>query len=221
MNPNQKAGNFKRRRGYRPTKKGDKRIQRIARMEAKKVVATKIESKTTDRFSTAFNIDNTFSTSVFDMTGNLTQGTSGANSYLGQVIEPTHLRIKWSVRLGDELQLLRVMVIQDISGGGFPTASTLLQYTGVNSPISPLGISYKHTYRVLFDEFYTMVGGTESNLLSGDITIRKNKLNKVSFVQGGGSLTADGAIYLIFVSDSSAVTPPIGQYVSRLYFKDA
>lgn len=222
MNPAQKSGNSKSRRRRVKNRKGDIRIKRIARMETKKALMKKIESKMTDRWSNAFPIDSSFTTSLFTLTANLTQGSTGRNSYLGQVIEPTHIRIRWAALAADSTNLLRVVVIQDVAGGGVPLVTTLFQNpASVLTPLSPYLIDYNHTYKVLFDEFYSMVLTQESTQLTGDIRIKKDKLRKISFLTGGGSSVATGAIYLIFVSDSNAGTHPIGSFTSRLYFKDA
>lgn len=223
MNPSQKAGNFRRRKtGKRMTKK-DFHTKKIARMEAKKVVAKKVESKVYDINNIAFAIDNVPLT-IFDMTAGMIRGVLDGN-YIGDSITPTHLRIRWLVECADAYNSIRVIVIQN-KAGGIPIGGTLLQFSGgINAPLSPYNTSFNETYRVLFDEFYSMVsapGGatvTETSVLTGDIRIPSSKLRKITWTAPG--VLSTGGIYLIFVSDSVVAAHPPGRFVSRLYYKDA
>lgn len=215
MNPSQKAGNPRRRKQRRYRRK-DARMQRIARQEARKVVAKKVESKVSDRSSIAFAIDASATTSIFNILSGLTRGT-GETNFIGDSISPTHVRIRWACNIGDTTNLIRVVVIQN-KAGGVPIGSTVFQLSGsVNTPLSPYESGYSTTYRVLSDEFYALDANT--NNITGDIRIISSKLRQVKF-DVGGNITA-GAIWLIFISDSTAAAHPIGQFYSRVYFKDA
>lgn len=225
MNPSQKSGNYRNRRKNVRPRKGDYHIKKIARIEAKKVVSKKVESKVYDRSNSAFNIDYNMSSSVFSMTGSMVPGTL-EGQFIGDSIEPTHLRIKWTFETVDFTNICRVIVLQDIAGSGVPTANTLFQSAGnIITPLSAYNTAYNQTYKILYDEFFVGVYGaygTNSYKISGDIRITSKKLRKVGFLGGAGnSDVTSGALYLCFVSDSSNVTPPIGQYYSRLYYKDA
>lgn len=224
MNPSQKSGNYKKRKTYVKPKKGDYHTKQIARMEAKKVLAKKVESKTYDTQSIAFAVDN-IPLTIFDMTAGIVRGTL-ENNYIGDSILPTHLRIKWVVEGVDAFNTLRVIVLQN-KAGGVPVGGTLLQLSGtINAPQSPYNTDFNETYKVLYDELFLLsgipggVGGTMSSVITGDIRILSNKLHKMNFTSPAGVLSVDG-IYLVFVSDSLIAPHPIGRYTSRLYFKDA
>lgn len=229
MNPSQKAGNSYRKKNYRKASYKadpalDAHILSLINKENRKV-CSKIESKTADNNNTAFSIDYNGSSSIFSLTNLLTRGT-GENQFVGDAISPTRLRLKWAVQAKDSTNLIRVIITQNIAGGGTPTVGTLLEAAGtVNTPLSPYNNDYKGTYKVLFDEFYATCGDassgyTSTSHISGDITIPIYKLRKIMFLTGSTTVSV-GGLYVIFVSDSSVVTPPIGQYYSRLYYRDA
>lgn len=216
MNPSQKAGNSKPRRRQRRYRRKDAKMQRIARQEARKVVAKKIESKVSDRSSIAFAVDASASTSIFNILSSLVRGF-GETNYIGDSITPTHVRIRWACLVGDATNLLRVVLIQN-KAGGVPIGSTLFQLSGsVNTPLSPYESGYSTTYRVLFDEFYGL--DADTNYVTGDIRIVSSKLRQVKY-DSSGNLTA-GGIWLVFISDSTISSHPVGQFYSRVYFKDA
>lgn len=225
MNPTQKAGNSKMRRRRVRTRKGDRHIKAIARIEAKKAVAKKVESKVFDYSVLAATVDWSASTTIFNITNGIVRGT-GENDFIGDSLMPTHIRIKWACVCKDNTNLLRVVVIQN-KAGGVPLGATLFQTSGsVNTPLSPYDSSYSKTYRVLFDEFYSMVGSvddpptmTGTSQITGDIRILSKKLRPISFNTAGAVTTGD--IWLIFVSDSGLPANPIVQFFSRLYYKDA
>lgn len=212
-----------RRRGSKISKR-DKHTAIVARREAKKVMAKKIESKTYDTFVFPFQILSTSATSIFDLTNGIARGTA-ENQYIGDSIMPTHLRIRWVVEGSDEFNTIRVMVIQN-KAGGIPIGPTLIQSSGTQiSPISPYDTSFNETYRVLFDEFYTTVSGpfravpTSTSVISGDIRIPAKKFHKINFTTGG--VLSVGGLYIIFTSDSAGAPDPSGKFYSRLYYKDA
>jgi len=221
-NPNQKSGNTKGRTGKRKVTQKDRHIHVIARQEARKVISKKIESKNADLYNTAFNID--YNGSFHSVAAALNRGSAG-NQFIGDSIMPTHLRVKWAIIGADTFNVLRVIVFQN-KAGGIPVAGTLLQVSAsVITPLSAYNRDYSDTYKVLFDEFYGTVGypsaasPTNTSQITGDIRIPAKKLHKLDF-NSVGSVTL-GDIYIVFLSDSSVVTPPIGQFYARLYFKDA
>jgi len=137
-NPGQKAGNFKPKKKFVKHKKGDGHVKAIARNEVKKQLKQKVESKMWDISNLAFNVDSLCTSSVLDMTNGLVKGTTSTD-YIGQAIQPTHLRIRWSVEGNstDVFNLIRVVVIQMKNSNDVLTGGEIFQITGsTNSPLS-------------------------------------------------------------------------------------
>lgn len=194
------------------------------RSTVKKEIMKTAESKVADRNNTAFNIDYNGSSSIFSLI-NVARG-DGPDEFIGDEITLTKLRLKWAVQAIDQTNLIRCTIIQDVSGGGVPTVGTLYESAGtVNTPLSPFNLNYRNTYKVLYDEFFATAGNTTSgnstntSHISGDISIPMWKLRKISFQSSTNTVTA-GGIYIVFVSDSSNISTPVGQYYSRIYYKD-
>lgn len=221
MNPSQKSGNFKPKRKIVKHRKGDGHVKAIARQEITKQLKQKIESKSWDVNNLAFNVDSLCTSSVLDLTAGLVKGTT-SSTYIGQAIQPTHLRVRWSIEgnSSDVFNLLRVVVLQVKNTGGVPTGANIFQITGsTNSPLSAYDRSYMNTFRVLYDEFYQTDYVDGPAKIAGDIKITSERLKKILFDETG-TLTG-GGLYLVMVSDSTAAGHPIGQFYSRLFFKDA
>lgn len=219
-NPNQKSGNFKQKKKFIKPRKGDGHVKAIARQEVAKQLKKKVESKMFDISSTAFAVDAHGTSSIINLTAAMVQGVESSD-YVGQSILPTHLRIRWSVIASDNHNMVRVIVIQLKAGSGVPIGATLMQFAGsVNTPLSPFDRDYSNTYRVLYDEFYQLILGQDNEKVTGDIRIQSDKLKKIMFDSGTGTET-EGALYLCMLSDSTAASHPVGQFCSRLYYKDA
>lgn len=218
MNPNQKSGNARKTKGRRRGGRSNFKTKRIVKSEIKKQLNKTLESKLIDQNVSGITPD--FSTGyVLDLTGGMIRGLS-ANQMVGDSINPTHLRIKWACKVGDATNLLRIIVVQQI-GGIVPTLTSLLQSVGtVNAPLSPYNRDNSDTFRVLFDEFYQLATGADSQYLTGDIKIQSVKLRKISYITASVTPSA-GGIYFMAISDSAAAPHPTLQLGSRLYFKDA
>jgi len=78
---------------------------------------------------------------------------------------------------------------------------------------------------VLFDEFYSLITGTESEHLTFDIKIRSDKLRGIKLTGPGGLVSGasyeSGGLYLFAITDSGASLHPKMKFTSRVYFKDS
>lgn len=193
----------------------DERIKAAVAVEMKKK-EKKVESKMFDRVISADAID--FTGLTYNLLLNIAQGAAD-NQYIGSTIKPTTLRMKWDCTFPDTTNMLRVIVLQTI-GGGTPTTATVLQSVGnVRAPLSPFERDWMKTFKVLYDEMFTSVLGTQTQRISGDVRIPYTKLREVEFTDSSGSLEANG-IFLIVVSDSAAASHPVFQAQSRIYYRD-
>lgn len=217
MNPPQKqySRTYKKRQYPAKAMSIDDKIRLAVQAESRKTIR-KMESKSFDVALQSGAID--YNGSTYSLLAQITQGISDSQ-YIGASIMPTTVRFRWAVTCADSTQLLRCVVIQTI-GGGVPTATTVFQSTvNVRAPLSAFDRNYHKTYKVLSDELYSLVSGTSTTIVTGDVRIPHTKLREVSFTDASGTVEANG-IYALFISDSSAVSHPILQGYSRVYFKD-
>lgn len=219
MNPNQKSGNVRgKRRQYKKKKALDYKMQKIARQEVSKTLAKKIESKTYEfnQFPPTGVSANGTVWSIFDPL----RGT-GESEIIGSRARPSHIRVKGLLQLADDTNVFRVILIQTV-GGGSPVPSTVLDPTMIGTSTAPLSLyntSYSPDFKVLFDEFYTMVSATETALLSFDIRVKGGKIRTVNYTDTG--FVQSNGIYLLIISDSTAIAHPMVAFSSRIYYKDA
>lgn len=224
MNPSQKAGSYRPRRKRIAYRKNDGHVKRIARMEAKKVINGELESKTYDEELTAATSVDSATGYVASLCAGITRGTAD-NNFVGDVIDPTHLRIRMAINGNDSTNVIRVVLFQYKGGGGTPTLGTVFDGSVGFSYLSPYASNYSELFNILFDEMYTTVGnGTASNCAANsallvDIRVPSKKLRKVHFTSSAA--LSSGDIWLIVASDSAAASHPTIKYSSRLYFKDA
>lgn len=223
MNPNQKSGNFKKRPQKKLVKKPiDRKMQKIARQEVHKTLAKKSESKYFDVVQTATRVGWNGGP-INSLTNGMING-SGTTNRIGREILPTHVRIRGSFLAGAQTSVIRLILIQTVQDNiSISTyAEFLEQQSNLQAPFSPYKAEHVGEYKVLFDEFYCSVIGTESSRLTFDIRIPSDKLKKkMSFEDSG--LPSVGGLYLYMISDrdpSTATNAPEMNYVSRLYFKD-
>lgn len=216
-----------RRRTYvrrrRPAKKNTA-VRRVARAEAKKVLNKAVESKIFDGAVPTAGVDWLGTGNVWNVTSDpssgtlMTQGT-GLNQYVGTVMRPTYLMIRWQMAPADPTNMLRILVIQDLAGG-IPTVPNVLQSTGnVRAPLSALDTRFDNTYRVIADRTFSLDTTTAVQRV-GKIKIGMRQLRPVHFLDAIGTLEKAG-IYILAVSDSGVAAHPTLQLYWRLHYKDA
>lgn len=200
----------------RPARKNNY-VHRVARVEAKRVVARAVETKIYDLTSHSNAID--WSTGyVLSVSSAIARGT-GETNYIGDKIAPVGIRCAFQYTRADASNMLRLVVIQN-KAGGVPLLNTLLQGTAnLSAPLSPYDTNYDNTYRVLYDKVVSM--DNIRNLTSVHIVkIPGKKLRPIVFNDAAGTIEA-GGIYFCWISDSGAAAHPTVDLRMRLYFKDA
>lgn len=231
MNPNQKSGNYKKKKVYKGKHiRNEKAIRKIAKQEAVKTVKQKTESKFFDREQITTAVD--YGGLSFDLLADgggfgINQGTT-VSRYVGSSITPTHIRIRGllgNYGSSDVYNAVRIIVLQCKANTYIPNGLTLLTFPNSSeAPYSPFDYQTNDQYRILFDEFYALVVDTETQVLTFDIRITSDKLRPIKLfgvggASGGASYEA-GGLYLYAVSDSGAVAHPNIRFISRVYFKD-
>lgn len=211
--------------------KQDQKIARIARGQAQKVVNKQIESKIWDgKLELAGEVVD-YNGILYDLLGTysgidsrIVQGTA-LNQYLGQMIKPTHLSVRFAVSndLADTINLVTVMIMQAHPNGLFvpgATMTNILQSVGnVSSPLSPTYTSYDDRFKVLYRKTFAL-SQVGPNIKVFKVNIGYNKLTKITFSDAIGTIET-GTLFMGVISDSSADVDPLIRAQWRLHFKDA
>lgn len=210
-------------RRARPAKKNSA-VRRVARAEAKKVLNKAVESKIFDGAVPTTGIDWSGTNAVWPVTTDPSSGVvmvqgAGDGQYIGTVLRPTYLMIRFQLGAADPTNMLRIIVLQDLAGG-VPTVPNVLQSTAnVRAPLSALETRYDNTYRILADRTFSLDTTTTVQRV-GKIKIGMRQLRPIHFSDATGTIEKAG-IYVLAVSDSGVVAHPSLQAYWRLHYKDA
>lgn len=150
----------------------------------------------------------------------LVPGVAQNNQYVGSRINPVNLTVRYSITMGDAVQVVRVGLFQ-FTGAG--TASAGNCYETTINPLSPIKSFPSNAFNCLSDKMYS---GSSSaafawqSVLVEKIYIKKNKLLPIVFTAGGASITA-GQIVLVALSDSAIAPNPAIVVYSIMKYLDS
>lgn len=201
-------------RRRRPAKSGY--VRKVARTEARRAIKRTVETKSHDE---AFVSTISTGLSTHDICSTLLRGTGDSN-FIGAKITPTYLSIKYTFIGADPYNIVRMIILQDKASSGTPALATLFENTSYPL-VSGLNNQYRETYRLLADRRFVLkqFGSTYFAPTCGSIRIPMSKLRQVKYTDAGNN--QGGKLWIVLISDSSAVSHPSYQIYTRLYFKDA
>lgn len=219
---------FRRRRGGFKRKRGGKgRLGPRQVRQVKRIVNSSQETKFYDISSSGASVS---STGTITSLTSIAQGTTDITR-VGDSI--SLMRMMWSgvLTVGDQFNIVRVILFQWKPNDNVAPALADLLLNGPSG--SPDVYSfYNHDLRgqfhIMSDRTYSLIGnGTSSSIPfqpKTQILIAHNKglsvgLKKVQYQ--GGTTVGTHKIYVLTLSDSSAVAHPIITYNARIYYKDS
>lgn len=139
---------------------------------------------------------------------------TGESQYVGSQIIPLAIEVRGQTIVADTFNIMRVTLIQFVN---FPQVTVgigdVYQYPSI--PTSPFTFKNKENIIVLRDEFYRQ-SQIEAYAYVFHWYVKKKKLLPVQF-DGTGAQTG-GAIYMVAMSDSGAVSHPVLTFSLRMYY---
>ena len=149
----------------------------------------------------------------------IAQGAGEAN-YIGDTITPLYITIRGLFVHSDATNALRVIVFQTL-GNTVPTITALLQYPAgtVYSCLSPVKKNTRRQYQILRDKIYT-TSANGNEVKSYKIKIPMYGLQSTEFTDAAGTV-GTGGIYMLLMTDSTAVTHPDVRTTYRITFTDS
>lgn len=178
-----------------------------------------LETKFSYNVSTASAID--YNGTAFELFPTA-QGDTG-QTVVGNKVTPVYIKVKYSVDLGDTINLITLAVIQWKGGPQHdpPTGSDVWQASGsIIAPLSAWDETNKHNFKVLGVQTHAL--DTYNPKCVGEFKIHGKYMRPVSYTEG--DITAaprDGGLYLIAISDSAVSTHPALAFYAGIYYKDA
>lgn len=203
----------KKRRGRQRTTRQDKKIAKIASdvFEAKQKSETELKYIDIDGL-TSTAIPNT---GIIHHLSPCTEGT-GYDERIGLKIKGKNLLLRFQLIHSDSTQMVRVMVIRWFCSTT-PVVSDVVFTPSASTPwpLNPLNIDNSKEIQVLYDNLFALSTNTNANIVD------KVFIGRPMHISFETDDTRDnGHLYLIAVSDSTAVSHPSITYWSRLRFTD-
>lgn len=153
---------------------------------------------------------------IYDLSGGITQGDTNI-SREGSAVTFKSLLLRYQFIHADSTQLMRVILFRWMSTG-VPAVSDIIQDTTINPPLSALSLNNSSYIQVIFDKLHALSTNTNANLAFKKYV----KLNgRAQWDSGSSTGRKKGQLFMLFISDSAAVTHPTVNFNARLRFTDA
>lgn len=173
-----------------------------------------------------------------NLTTNLTRGATSYNNFQGNTIDIVSLKFRFNIVAGESNALIPIgpdtnnmtrLVLFQWLGDSDPLLQDVLQFTGIQGPLSPwvsqntdkLNILADRTYSTYLTCFQTTGLGTtvSGNVINDKIYIKGNKMLPVTF-KNTGVATANNDIHVLVIADSALAPHPTMSFTARLTFID-
>jgi len=206
---------------YRMSAKGSKRNARHeVSKDVRKYVDRRLKSEgETKHSNSSFNVSSS-STATYFQLSSIATGQSDVTR-IGDEIRLTKLDIGFNMAVGDSTNILRVLIFQ----WNLQTTPTDAEvFEDMTSNVTQLcGAVCRDSIlarkmRVIKDLRFTLNSINEVNIYRRYM-LRLDRLRKTRYI-GGSTTLGVGQIWLMHISDSSAVTHPVLQSAYTLDFKD-
>lgn len=197
-----------------------KKLNRREKRQVKRMIDIGRETK----FLTV-NQSATSATNVFQATllTNIVQGSTSADRD-GDSLLIKYIRLRYQIINADTYNFVRVVIVQWRENDALAAIAGASIFdvgqTGVIDFNSHYDWLQRRTYHILYDRVHYVANGISSDKQSvvRSVNIRP-KVHKINY--NAGAVTASDNIYLLWISDSAAVTHPTLSFTARTYFTDA
>jgi len=190
-------------------------VQTAVRQEVKRQIARTMDVKQCFGRDTA-PVGAAATGYILDLMTPLSRGDGGTNNFEGSKIIPKSLKIRYQVGATDINNLVRVILFQwdKDSVGAAPVPIDILTAAALGTSLAPL--SARHWppvhYTILYDKLIQMqnnagFSGGLGTTVAREIFIPGSKLKPIYFDPNSYTQT-QGAIYMLYVSDSLAIGHP-------------
>lgn len=194
----------------------------VTRAEVRKLISASHEHKFIDQNISGASISDS---GVVYRLDQVVQGDSD-QTRTGDSVDLKELQMRGGWEVADNYNVLRAIIFQATaahSSTSLPTVGDILLsgYVGTTSvvyaPYDKDRTGPGGQYKVLWDKTFT--ADTDDPVSVFQTTLRRGFRKRVQYI--GGTTTATGGLYVLFVSDSGAISHPGLTFVARTVFTDA
>lgn len=156
---------------------------------------------------------------------NLIRGTNGQDQFVGNIVTPQAITLKFFAHTSELRNVVRVIVFQWFDDG-VPTVAGILQNPAIPfGCISPILVSNKEFIKVLADQSFQMAPSAGNPItgegVTGPHTIYiPGKRLKPTRWQASANVVQDGNLFILYISDDLLPAHPQITWYSRVTFSD-
>lgn len=211
----------------RLAKKNTTALTKPEKRQVSKIVSKKITSAAEKRYTdtSASGQAITYSGTVFHLTAT-SQGNDDLADRQGDRITLTSCKGYIHCLAGDAQNTMRAVVVQCLFDASLaaPIPGEILQYvSSISAPISPYTKDYVGSkIRILYDSGpFNLESSSDTNQRIKKVNIFGKKLkSKLISYNNNGTIPIKNALYLMLISDSSAVSHPTAKFILRTRYID-
>lgn len=142
---------------------------------------------------------------------------------IGDKLRMKALRMRYSWEVSDTFNRCRLIVFQwtQNTASILPAVGDILENAGSSTTgvFSPYRHDTGSNYRILYDSMMHVDTDDPQKFRNVSIPLRRCKTRRISYV--GGSAEGTGKLFLLVITDSSAVSHPTFKAYARLTYTDA
>jgi len=208
-----------------PPSKRIKRTQQSQQAITAKIVKREMRKNTdwkyTDNFGTAIPVYN-LGAQLYTLYSNCARGTEGRDDFVGNYTDPQAVLMKYWAETAQTYNVLRVMVFQWFDAVT-PALSGILQNTTTGiACTSPTLVTNKEYIKVLYDKTHMLAApysGGNGIIDPVTVYIPGKKLKRTRW-NSSSNTVQDGNIYVLFISDDTALGTVNVTFHTRITFSD-
>lgn len=169
-----------------------------------------------------------FAGSTYNLLNDLVRGDNARNNFEGAHIQIKNIHIRGNVSVGDNSNIMRVVIFQWMDDTP-PTTISILDNTGiiggVNAPYATRNWSNRPLYKILRDDLFDLqatslnAGGPNGNIKVLDYWIKSKKITKTFYAATSGAVQK-GSVWMTIVSDSGSIPNPQLTFTCEIVFTD-
>jgi len=159
---------------------------------------------------------------LYSLWDSVSRGLEGRNDFVGNFTDPQAVLIKYHAETAQTFNVLRVLVFQWFDAGT-PVLSGILQSTATGLACeAPILVTNKEYIKVLYDKTHMLAApysGGNGVMDPCTVYIPGKRLRRTKW-NSGTSVVQDGNIYILLLSDDTALGTVNATYYARITFSD-
>lgn len=199
------------------------RKNRVTKKEVRKIAAKVVLSKSESNYTdTVYDASPSYLGLITNLS-TIAQGTTD-QTRIGDSVLVTSLNLGGYITNQDSYNMVRIIIFKwKGNSSSPPNVTDIIQqaYVGdVKAPFAPLAHDTRKNFTVKWDKtFLCATGADNERQFFKKLVTFKGGL-KLQYLQGSSSATSKNGLYMLRISDSSAISHPTCNVLCRVNFKD-